>query len=89
VLNVAKKWFLSHFKVDGHQKVIWDRKMNVDYMSAMLQQLPTLCDARLADDIPSIKISIDNRIKSIMEDIEKMAHALEKTHVPIIFYHIK
>jgi hypothetical protein len=46
-----------------------------------------LGDTRSADDIPSIKISFDNRIKSITEDIDKMAHALGKTHMPN-FYHI-
>jgi hypothetical protein len=50
-------------------------------MAIVLQQLPTLCDARSADDIQSIKFFFDNRIKSITEDIEKMAHALGKTHI--------
>jgi hypothetical protein len=50
-------------------------------MSVVLQQLPTIGDVRSADDIPSIKISFDNRIKSITEDIERMAHALGKTHM--------
>jgi hypothetical protein len=40
-----------------------------------------VCDAKSVDDIHSIKISFDNRIKSITEDIEKMAHALRKTHM--------
>jgi hypothetical protein len=56
-------------------------------MSAILQQLPTLCDAMSADDIQSIKISFDNRIKSIIEDIEKMTHALGKTHIPNFLSH--
>jgi hypothetical protein len=43
---------------------------------------PTIGDARSVDDIPSIKISFDNRIKSIIEDIERMGHALGKTHMP-------
>jgi hypothetical protein len=51
---VAEKWFLSHFRVDCH---------HAEYMSAVLQQLPTIGDARSADDIPSIKISFDNRKK--------------------------
>jgi hypothetical protein len=79
---VTKKWFLSQFRVDCHQKVIQEREINVDYMLVVLQQLPTLCDARPADDIQSIKISFDIQIKSIIEDIEKMAHALGKTHMP-------
>jgi hypothetical protein len=82
MLKVAKKWYLSHFKVDHHQKAVKERKINTDYMSAVLQQLPVIGDARSADDIPSIKISFDNWIKSITEDIERMAHALGKTHVP-------
>jgi hypothetical protein len=48
----------------------------------VLQQLPTIGDVRPADDIPSIQISFDNQIKSIMEDIERMAHALGKIHMP-------
>jgi hypothetical protein len=56
-------------------------------MAIVLQQLPMLCDARLADDIQSIKISFDNRIKSITEDIEKMAHALGKTNMPNFLSH--
>jgi hypothetical protein len=56
-------------------------------MLAALQQLPTISDARSADDIPSIKISFDNRIKSITEDIERMTHALGKTHMPNFLSH--
>jgi hypothetical protein len=82
VLKVADKWFLSHFRVDCHQKTVQEREINAEYMSAVLQQLPTIGDARSADDIPSIKISFDNRIKSITEDIERMAHVLGKTHMP-------
>jgi hypothetical protein len=78
VLKVADKWFLSHFRVDCHQKAVREREINVEYMSVVLQQLPTIGDARSADDIPFIKISFDNQIKSITEDIERMAHALGK-----------
>jgi hypothetical protein len=53
----------------------------------MLQQLPTLGDARSADDIPSIKIYFNNQIKNITEDIEKIVHALGKNDMPN-FYHI-
>ena len=84
---MVKKWFLSYFKVDCHQKVVREREINVNYMSALQQQLPTLCDAMSADDIQSIKISFDNRIKSITEDIERMAHALGKTHMPNFLSH--
>jgi hypothetical protein len=79
VLKVAEKWFLSHFKVDCHQKAVRVRKINVDYILVVLQQLPTLGDIRSVDDIPSIKISFVNQIKSITENIEKMAHALGKS----------
>jgi hypothetical protein len=82
VLKVADKWFLSHFRVDCHQKAIQEREINVEYMSAVLQQLPRIGDARSADDIPSIKISFDNRIISIIDDIERMSHALGKTNMP-------
>jgi hypothetical protein len=87
VLKVADKWFLSHFRVDCHQKTVQEMEINVEYMSAVLQQLPTIGDARSADDIPSIKISFDNRIKSITKDIERMAHALGKTHMPNFLSH--
>ena len=87
MLKVAKKWYLSHFKVDRHQKVVKEREIDADYMSSVLQQLPTIGDARLADDIPFIKISFDNWIKFIMEDIERMAHALGKTHMPNFLSH--
>jgi hypothetical protein len=56
-------------------------------MTVVLQQLPTIGDVRSADDILSIKISFDNRIKSITEDIERMAHALGKTHMPNFLSH--
>jgi hypothetical protein len=56
-------------------------------MSAVLQQLPTIGDVRSADDIPSINISFDNQIKSITEDIERIVHALGKTHMPNILSH--
>jgi hypothetical protein len=87
MLKVAKKWYLSHFKVDRHQKVVQEREIDDDYMSSVLQQLPTIGDARSVDDIPSIKISFDSRIKSITEDIERMAHALGKTHMPSFLSH--
>ena len=87
VLKVPEKWFLSHFRVDCHQKTVQEREINAEYMSAVLQQLPTIGDARSADDIPFIKISFDNRIKSITEDIERMAHALGKTHMPSFLSH--
>ena len=87
VLKVAEKWFLLHFKVDCYQKAVQERQINADYMSAVLQHLPTIGDARSADDIPSIKNSFDNRTKSITEDIEKMTHALGKTHMPNFLSH--
>jgi hypothetical protein len=87
VLKVVDKWYLSHFKVDSHQKTVQEREINAEYMLAMLQQLPRIGDARSADDIPSIKISFDNRIKSITEDIERMTHALGKTHMPNFLSH--
>jgi hypothetical protein len=87
VLKVAEKWYLSHFREDRHRKVVQEREINVYYMSFVPQQLPTVCDAKSSHDIQSIKISFDNRIKSITEDIKKMVHALEKTHMHN-FYHM-
>jgi hypothetical protein len=40
VLKVAKKWFLSHFRVDCHQKVVREREINVDYMTVVLLAAP-------------------------------------------------
>jgi hypothetical protein len=59
VYKVAQKWYLSYFRKDRHQKVVRVRKINVDYMSAVQQSLPTVCDTKSADDIQSIKISFD------------------------------
>jgi hypothetical protein len=36
VLKVPKKWYLSHFRVDHHEKVVREREINVDYMSVVL-----------------------------------------------------
>ena len=30
MLKVVKKWYLSHFKVDCHQKAVRDREINTD-----------------------------------------------------------
>jgi hypothetical protein len=54
VLKVEDKWFLSHFRGDCHEKIVQEREINGEYMSAVLQQLPTIGDARSANDIPSI-----------------------------------
>jgi hypothetical protein len=40
VLKVADKWYLSHFRVDCHQKTVQEREINAEYMLAVLQQLP-------------------------------------------------
>jgi hypothetical protein len=32
VLKVAEKWYLSHFRVDRHQKIVREREINVDYI---------------------------------------------------------
>jgi hypothetical protein len=45
VFKVADKWFLSHFRVDCHQKTVQEREINAEYMSVVLQQLPTIGDA--------------------------------------------
>ena len=37
VFKVADKWFLSHFRVDCHQKTVQEREIDVEYMSAVLQ----------------------------------------------------
>jgi hypothetical protein len=31
-----EKWSLSHFKIDRHQKVIQEREINFDSLSALL-----------------------------------------------------
>jgi hypothetical protein len=40
VLKVADKWFLSHFRVDCHQKTVQEREIDANYMSSVLQQPP-------------------------------------------------
>jgi hypothetical protein len=37
-----EKWYLSHFKIDHQQKVVREREINFDSLSALLQQLPTI-----------------------------------------------
>jgi hypothetical protein len=72
--EVMEKWYLSHFRIDCHQKVVREREINYDSLSTLLQQLPIVSDAASFNDIQYIKISFDNRIKSTMEDIEKMTY---------------
>jgi hypothetical protein len=82
ISKVAKKWYLSHFKVNHHQKVVKKREVKYDSLSALLHQLPIVSNTTSLADIQSVKISFDNQIKIIMEDIENMTHALENTHTP-------
>ena len=37
VLKAADKWFLSHFRVDCHQKTVQEREINAEYMTTELQ----------------------------------------------------
>jgi hypothetical protein len=87
ISKVAKKWYLSHFKVDHHQKVIKKREVKYDSLSALLHQLSIVSNTTPLADIQYVKISFDNQIKIIMEDIENMTHALEITHAPDFFSH--
>jgi hypothetical protein len=87
ISKVTKKWYLSHFKVNRHQKAVKQREVKYDSLSALLHQLPIVSNTTPLDDIQSVKISFDNRIKIIMEDIDNMAHILENTRTPD-FYHI-
>jgi hypothetical protein len=82
-----EKWYLSHFRIDHHQKVIREREINFDYLSVLLDQLPTVSNAASFDDLQSIKISFDNRNKSMTEDIRKIVRALEKSHMPNFLSH--
>jgi hypothetical protein len=87
ISKVAKKWYLSHFKVDHHQKVVKKREVKYDSLSALLYQLPIVSNTTPLADIQSVKISFDNRIKIIMEDLENMTHVLENTHTPHFLSH--
>jgi hypothetical protein len=87
ISKVAKKWYLSHFKVDQHQKVVKKREVKYDSLSALLHQLPIVSNTTPLADIQSVKNSFDNQIKIIMEDIENMTHALENTHTPDFLSH--
>jgi hypothetical protein len=53
----------------------------MDTLSTLLQQHPTAINATALADIQSIKISFDNWIQSIMEDIENMTR-IRKNHTP-------
>jgi hypothetical protein len=39
---VAEKWYLSHFKIDCHHKVVLAREIKFDTLSALLQQVIVL-----------------------------------------------
>jgi hypothetical protein len=67
--EVEKNWYLSHFRTDRHQKIVWAREIKLDTLSDLLDQFPTVSDAASFDDLQSTKISFDNRIKSMTEDI--------------------
>ena len=69
-------------------KVVKKREVKYDSLSALLHQLPIVSNTTPLADIQSVKISFDNQIKIIMEDIENMTHALENTHTPDFFCHI-
>jgi hypothetical protein len=87
ISKVAEKWYLSHFKVDHHQKVVKKREVKYDSLSALLHQLPIVSNTTPLADIQSVKISFDNWIKIIMGDIENMTHILENTHTPDFLSH--
>jgi hypothetical protein len=85
---VTEKWYLSHFKVDRHKKVVKEREVKYDSLSVFLHQLPIVSKTTPLADIQPIKIYFGNRIKSIMEDIENMTHVLEKKLIHVIFCHM-
>jgi hypothetical protein len=72
--------------VDRHQKVVKEREVKYDSLSALLHQLPIVSNTTPLTNIQSINVSFDNRIKIIMEDIENMTHVLEKL-IHVIFCH--
>jgi GTP1/Obg family GTP-binding protein len=75
-----EKWYLSHFRTNHQQKVAQKREINFDSLPALLQQFPSISNTASFNDIQYINISFDDQIKSMMEDIEKMTHVLQKTH---------
>jgi hypothetical protein len=72
--KMMEKWCLSHFRMDRHHKVVKEREIKHDSLSALLQQLPIVSKTTPLANIQSIKISFDNQIKIIMDDIENMTH---------------
>jgi hypothetical protein len=60
--EVAEKWYLSLFRIDRDQKVIQKRKINLDSVPYLLQQLTTVSEFVSSDDIQVIKISFGDRI---------------------------
>jgi hypothetical protein len=88
ISKVTEKWYLSHFKVDRHKKVVKEREVKYDSLSVFLHQLPIVSKTTPLADIQPIKIYFGNRIKSIMEDIENMTHVLEKKLIHVIFCHM-
>jgi hypothetical protein len=75
--KVDEKWYLLHFRIDRHQKVVRAREIKFDTISALLQQPLIVSDAASFNDLHSIKFFYD-QVKSMTEDIEKMTYTLEK-----------
>jgi transposase len=60
ISKVAKKWFLSHFKVDHHQKVVKKREVKYDSLSAFLHQLPMVSNTTPLADIENMTHALEN-----------------------------
>jgi transposase len=55
IRKVAEKWYLSHFKVDHHQKVVKEREVKYDSLLALLHQLPIVSNTTPLADIQSCR----------------------------------
>jgi CRISPR/Cas system-associated protein Csx1 len=84
---VAERRYLSHFKIYHDQKVVKEREIKFDSLSAFLKQLPTISDDMSSNEIQSIKNSFDDQIKLMKESLDGMTCALENFHMPNFLSH--
>jgi hypothetical protein len=59
------KWYLWHFRIDRHQKVIQENEIDYDTLPALLQHPLTVSDTASFNNLQSIKISFDGPINSL------------------------
>lgn len=73
-----ESWYLWHFRIDRHQKVVQEREVKLASLVALLQQPPTVSKNVSSHDIQYIRDTLDDRIELMVESLDKIEHAIEK-----------